>query len=133
MASKHAGAWASWVIFAALMMIVLGIFDVIGGIAAIFSDDYFAVTKGGLLVENYKVLGALHLVFGVLLASVGYGLMVHLRPWARTAAIVIAMGDAAVHMAFLNAQPIRSLISIMIAVLVVYALTVRWEDVKHAD
>jgi hypothetical protein len=59
----HGGAWATWVAFAGIMMIALGIFDVLGGIAALFSDDYFAVTKDGLLVENYKVIGVVHLCF----------------------------------------------------------------------
>ena len=131
MESKHAGVWASWVAFAGIMLIVLGIFDVLGGVAAIFSDDYFAVREDGLLVSNFKVLGGIHLCFGVLLGAVGWGL-INLRPWARGAAIVLALGDAAVHVAFLNAQPILSLISIGIDVLVIYALTVRWADVQRA-
>jgi hypothetical protein len=131
MESKHAGVWATWVAFAGLMLIVLGIFDVLGGIAALFSDDYFAVTEDGLLISNYKVLGAIHLGFGVLLCAVGWGL-VNLRPWARGTAIVLAMANMALHAAFVNAQPILSLVAILIDVLVVYALTVRWTDVKRA-
>jgi hypothetical protein len=45
---------------------------------------------------------------------------------------VIAIANAAVHVAFLNEQPIWALIMIAIDVLVVYALTVRWADVKRA-
>jgi hypothetical protein len=127
----HGGIWATWVAFAGLMMIILGIFDVLGGVAALFSDDYFAVGEDGLIVENYKVLGAIHLAFGVLLAATGWAL-VNLRPWARATAIVLAIANAAVHVAFLNAQPIWSLIMIAIDVLVLYALTVRWTDVKQA-
>ena len=127
----HGGAWATWVAFAGIMMITLGIFDVLGGVAALFSDDYFAVTKDGLLISNYKVLGAIHLGFGVLLAAVGWALL-KLAPWARFTAIIVVVANAASHVAFLNAQPIWSLIMVAIDVLVVYALTVRWEDVKRA-
>ncbi len=74
-ANDHGGAWATWVAFAGIMMITLGIFDVLGGVAALFSDDYFAVTKDGLLVENYKVIGVVHLCFGVLLICVGWALL----------------------------------------------------------
>lgn len=129
--SNHGGAWATWVAFAGVMMITLGIFDVLGGFAALFSDDYFAVREDGLLVENYKVLGVTHMAFGVLLAAVGWALL-SLRPWARFAAIVLVIANASVHVAFLNAQPIWSLIMIAIDVLVIYALTVRWEAVKEA-
>lgn len=129
--NDHGGVWATWVAFAGIMMITLGIFDVLGGFAALVSDDYFAVTKDGLLIENYKVLGFIHLTFGVLLIAVGWALL-KLEPWARFTAIVLVIGNAAVHIAFLNAQPIWSLIMVAIDVLVVYALTVRWEDVKRA-
>ena len=127
----HGGAWATWVAFAGIMMITLGLFDVLGGVAALFSDDYFAVTKEGLLVENYKALGVIHLSFGVLLIAVGWALL-QLRTWARLAALVLVIANAAVHVAFLNAQPIWSLIMVAIDVLIIYALTVRWEDVKRA-
>jgi hypothetical protein len=129
--STHGDAWASWIAFAGLMMITVGIFDALGGFAALFSDQYFAVRESGLLVHNYKAIGVVHLGFGVLLAAVGWGLIVH-RPWARGAAIVLAIADAAVHVAFLNAQPIWSLVMIALDVLVVYALTVRWADIKRA-
>ena len=121
-ADRHGGAWATWVAFAGILMITLGIFDVLGGVAALFSDDYFAVTKDGLLVENYKVIGVVHLCFGVLLIAVGWALL-QLREWARFAAIVLVVANAAVHVALLNAQPIWSLIMVAIDVLVVYALT----------
>jgi hypothetical protein len=129
--SHHGGAWATWVAFAGVMMITLGIFDILGGFAALFSDDYFAVREDGLLVENFKVLGIIHMCFGALLIAVGWALL-SLRPWARLTAIVLVIANAAVHVAFLNAQPIWSLIMIAIDVLVVYALTVRWQDVKEA-
>ena len=129
--NHHGGVWATWIAFAALMMITLGIFDVFGGVAALFSDDYFAVREDGLLVHNYKAIGVVHLCFGVLQAAVGWGLIVH-RPWARGAAIVIAIANAAVHVAFLNAQPILALVMISVDLLVVYALTVRWADIKRA-
>jgi hypothetical protein len=127
----HGGAWATWVAFAGIMMITLGIFDVLGGFAALFSDDYFAVTKDGLLIANYKAVGVIHLSFGVLLVCVGWALL-KLAPWARFTAIVLVVANAAVHVAFLNEQPIWSLIMVAIDVLVVYALTVRWEDVQRA-
>lgn len=127
----HGGVWATWIAFAGIMMITLGIFDVLGGFAALFSDDYFAIRKDGLLIGNYKLLGVIHLCFGVLLAGVGWALL-KLRPWARFAAIVLLVANAAVHVAFLNAQPVWSLIMVAIDVLVIYALTVRWADVKRA-
>lgn len=129
--NDHGGAWATWVAFAGILMITIGIFDVLGGFAALVSDDYFAVTKDGLLIENYKVLGALHLGLGLILIGVGWALL-QLKEWARMTAIVLLILNAAVHVAFLNAQPVLSLIVVAIDVLVLYALTVRWADVQRA-
>lgn len=67
----------------------------------------------------------------MLLAAVGWALVNHV-PWARFAAIALAIANAATHVAFINAQPIWSLIMVAIDVLVICALTVRWADVRAA-
>ena len=81
----------------------------------------------GFAVRNWQFTLVL---FGLLIA-VGWALL-QLREWARVVAIVLVVANAAVHVAFLNAQPIWGLIMVAIDVLVVYALTVRWADVQRA-
>src|SRR4051812_12690365 len=57
--------WTGLVFFAAVMMILLGFFQAIEGLAAIFNDDYYHVTQSGLLVNvDYSVWGWVHLLLG---------------------------------------------------------------------
>ena len=44
--------WVGWVWFASVMMIMLGIFNVIFGLVALFRDDYYLPVQGGYLLSN---------------------------------------------------------------------------------
>jgi hypothetical protein len=51
--------WAGWVVFGGVMLILLGIFHVIQGIVALVNDDYYLVTKNGLVLNfDFTTWGA---------------------------------------------------------------------------
>lgn len=57
--------WTGWVVSAGLMMIVLGIFQAIEGLTALFRHTYYAVDSSGLLVgASYTTWGWAHLLLG---------------------------------------------------------------------
>jgi hypothetical protein len=121
--------WTGWVAFASCMMILLGTFQAIEGLVAIFDDGYYRVTQSGLVVNvDYTVWGWVHLVLGILAVGAGIGLLQG-RNWARMVVIVLAGLSAIVNLGFLSAYPIWSTIVIAFDVIVIYALTVRWKDV----
>jgi hypothetical protein len=43
--------WTGWVVFASVMMILLGCFQAIEGLVAIFDDGFYRVTPSGLVVN----------------------------------------------------------------------------------
>src|SRR3954468_17452971 len=43
--------WTGWIVFASFMMFMLGTFQVVQGVVAIFDDGFYAVTEKGLLVN----------------------------------------------------------------------------------
>src|SRR5690348_11770251 len=43
--------WVGWIIFAAALMIMIGILHAIEGFVALFKDAYYLVTKSGLAVS----------------------------------------------------------------------------------
>jgi hypothetical protein len=48
--------WAGWVAFAGIMLILLGFFQAIEGLVAIFDKGYYPVTPNGLVVNvDYTV------------------------------------------------------------------------------
>ncbi len=123
--------WATWIAFAGLMMIMIGIFDVIGGLAGLFSDNYFVVNDSQLMVFDFTAWGIIWLAIGALVIAAGWGLISG-ASWARWFAIVLAFFNCAGQIAFLSAQPIWSLLMIALNVLIIFALTVRWDAARRA-
>ena len=122
---------AGMVAFAGIMLALIGFFDILQGLTALFNDEYFAVRGGELLVFDFTTWGVITLIWGALLVAAGFGLLSG-RGGARVFAIVVVFVNMIVQIAFLAAYPIWSTIIIALDVFVLYALTARWDEVKMA-
>jgi hypothetical protein len=120
-------AWAGWVLFAAVMLVLAGAFNIVEGLVALFRDETFVVGEDGLLVLDYTTWGVIMLLFGAFMIVVGLALN-GIRGWARGAAVVLAGLHMIAQMGFLDAQPVWSVIVITLDVVVIYALTARWSE-----
>lgn len=123
--------WAGWVAFAGVMLALIGFFDILQGLTALFNDEYFAIREGQLLVFDFTTWGVITLIWGALLVAAGLGLLSG-RGGARIFAIVLVFINALVQIAFLAAYPIWSTIIIALDVFVLYALTAKWDEAKLA-
>jgi hypothetical protein len=122
--------WTGWVVFASFMLFLLGGFQVVEGVVAIFHDDYYAVTESGLLVNvDYSAWGWAHLLLGLALVAAGAGLLAG-NMVARIAAVALAGLSAILNLAFIEAQPIWSVIVIAIDILVIYSVTVHGRELR---
>jgi hypothetical protein len=126
-------AWVGWVIYASVMMILLGVFQFIAGLVAAFDDKYYDVRSSGLVLHiSYTGWGVIHMILGVLAVAGGYALMKgHL--WARVYAVALAMLNAVSNLLFLSAYPIWGVIMITIDALVIWAVCVHGNEVRSAD
>jgi hypothetical protein len=123
-------AWAGFVVFGGIMLIMLGGFQMIEGFVAILKDDYFYVTRNGLLLSlDYTAWGWIHLLIGLIAVAVGLGVLLG-QMWARILGIAIAVISALANIAFLSAYPVWSTIVIAIDVIVIYALAVHGREVR---
>ncbi|MGZ8650405.1 MAG: DUF7144 family membrane protein [Solirubrobacteraceae bacterium] len=122
---------AGIVAFAGIMLALIGFFDILQGLTALFNDEYFAVRGGDLLVLDFTAWGWITLIWGVVLVAAGLGLLGG-RGGARVFAIVVVFVNMILQIAFLAAYPIWSAIIIALDVFVLYALTARWDEVKLA-
>jgi hypothetical protein len=121
-------AWVGVVLFGGIMMAMVGGFQVIQGLVALFNDNYYLVSPNGLVVEvDYTAWGWTHLLIGLVAIATGIGVMVG-QMWARVLGIMIAVVSALVNIAFLSAYPIWSTIIIAMDVLVIYALAVHGRE-----
>ena len=122
--------WVGWIVFAAVMMIMLGVLHAIEGFIALFKDSYYLVHPSGLVLSfNYTGWGWTQIIVGLLVAGAGAGLFSG-RMWARVIAIGVALLSLLTNFTFINAYPIWSAIMIAVDVFVIYALTVHGREMK---
>lgn len=124
--------WVGWVVFGGVMMVLVGGFQATMGLVALFNDEYFLVTSGGLLVTaDYTTWGWVHLALGTVACVAGIGVMVG-QTWARVIGIIMAAVSAIVNVAFLAAYPVWSIVVITLDVIVIYALAVHGNELRDA-
>jgi hypothetical protein len=123
--------WAGWAIFAAFIMILVGIFDIIGGLVAIFDDDFELVgTRSGIYVVDESAWGWWTLIVGVILLFAGFAVLRGLT-WGRFVGVILAMLNGIGHLVVIDAHPIWSLMIITLDVLVIYALIVHGGELRE--
>lgn len=124
-------AWVGWVAFAGVMLWLVGSFHAIAGLVALFRDEVYLVGSSGLTLKvDYTTWGWIHLIGGSIVAAAGIAVFTG-RLWARIVGVTVAMLSALVNIAFLEAYPVWSAIMIAIDVLVIWALMVHGDEVKH--
>lgn len=112
-------------LFAGVMMLLIGAFNVLEGLAAIGSEEYFVRGEDRLLLADFTVWGWTLTGWGVVLCAVGLALM-RGGGWARWPAVAITGLNAVGHAAFM-AFPVWNVLVMGLSVVVIFALTVRWE------
>jgi hypothetical protein len=126
-AAGRGGAWSGWVSFAAITMILLGCLNGFQGFLALLDDGYFVASREDVFLMSYDAWGAVLILWGLVLIVLGVALYAR-RGWARILAIFVVMLDVLVQFAFFGSFPLLSLMLIAIDMVVLYALTARWEE-----
>lgn len=132
MESDTKDAWAVGLgFFAAVMMLVVGGFQIMMGLTAIFANEVIVTLPNYLVTLDTSVWGWIHLLFGILLVLAGFFLFQG-APWARGVAIVLAAFQALLNFLWLPYSPIWSILIIAVDVLVIWALAAHGEALKRA-
>jgi hypothetical protein len=128
MAEREVTGWAGWALFAGVMMILLGMFQALEGLVALFNDEWFAVNKDGLMLSvDFTAWGWVHLILGIVIVAAGAAVL-NGRVWGRVVGVVVAMLSALANLTFIAAYPAWSIIIIAIDVFVIYALCVHGDE-----
>ena len=132
MASK--GAWAGWIRFAGILMIVIGSIDFIQGLIAIIRDKYYLLTPDQIIVFDMTTWGWVMLIWGIIVALAGLGLLSG-SGFARWLTIIIASLNSIAQLGFVGSYQytLWALTAIGLNLVVLYALTVRWSDARDAE
>ena len=122
-------SWAAgWAGFAGVMLIMIGIFDVIQGLVALFNDEFFVVTEEWVFQFDITTWGWIQLILGIALLASGVGIFSG-NVAGRTVGVIAAGLAAIANFAWLPYYPLWSIIVIAICVAVIWALTAHGRDI----
>jgi hypothetical protein len=131
MAQQRTG-WVGWVWFAAIMSVLIGAFNVIDGLVALFQKSLFVVGQNQVLAFNLTTWGWIHLIVGALQVIAGCALFSG-KTWARVTVGALVVVNAIAQMAFMPVYPVWSLLVIALDVITLYAVVVHGGEARPED
>jgi hypothetical protein len=129
---SDSSAWlVGFTAFAAMMMMLMGFFQVSVGLIALFNQEFYVSTPEYVFAFDVGTWAWIHLIWGAIVLIAGFSLLSG-ATWARVLGAVIAAIAAAQAFVFLPYQPFWSIIIIAVSVLVIWALTTRVGDIESS-
>jgi hypothetical protein len=126
---EQPSGWAiGWTTFAAITMIMAGIFWAISGLVALFNDEFYVVTQRWIFEFDISTWGWIHLILGIVIGLAGFFLFKG-ATWARTVGVIIAVISAIIAFIWLPYYPVWAIILIVVSVAIIWALTVHGHDI----
>jgi hypothetical protein len=124
MAARDVSGWTvGFAVFAGVMLMMVGVFHGLAGLAAIIDDQFFVVSKNYAFEFDTTAWGWIHLVYGVILVGAGYGVFSG-ATWARVVGVTLATLSAVGNFFFIPYQPVWAILIIAIDILVIASLSI---------
>jgi hypothetical protein len=123
--------WAAgWATFAGIMLIMLGVFHAIAGLAEVVDPDYYVKNVSGDYVFKLSsdAWGWIHLIGGIIVFFAGFAIF-RGAVWGRTVGVIIALISGFAAFAWLPFAPVSAIVIIAIDIAVIWALTAHGRDV----
>jgi hypothetical protein len=115
--------WAAGGIsFAATMAVLVGTFQIMQGLVAVFNDDFYVVTRNYTFDLDVSAWGWIHMSIGVVMLVVGFGLYARAL-WAVIGGLAVAMLSALSNFFFIPYYPIWALLLIGLDAWIIWSLT----------
>ena len=122
MATRDVSGWTvGFAVFAGVMLMMIGVFHALAGLAAIIDDQFFVVSKNYAFEFDTTAWGWLHLIFGVILVFAGYRIFSGVT-WAKIVGITLAAISAIGNFFWIPYQPVWAMLIIALDILVIAAL-----------
>jgi hypothetical protein len=130
-ADRQTTSWAvGFILFAAIMMIMVGVFQALQGLIAIFENEFYVATRNYLFQFDATSWGWIHLILGLIVAFAGWGLLSG-RTWARVVALTLAVLSAIANFLFIPYYPFWALLLITLDIFVIWAITAHGGDMRE--
>jgi hypothetical protein len=116
---------SGWVIFAGVMMLLIGFLNFFYGLAAVVNDNVVVVGGHGVIIADLTTWGWVTMILAVILVLTGGGLLTG-AGWARWVGVFLVMLNAISQVWIFPAAPLWAFILILLDVVIIYNLTARW-------
>ena len=126
---EPSGAAVGFILFAAIMMIIAGVFQAISGLVGIFENEFYVPTRNYLFQFDATAWGWTHLLIGLIVAFAGWGLLSG-RTWARAVGITVALVSATANFLFIPYYPFWSLLIITLNIFVIWAVAAHGGELR---
>jgi hypothetical protein len=121
--------WAAgWATFAGLMMILIGLFHAISGLAEVVDPDAYVAGENYVFRLSSDAWGWIHLLGGIIIFFAGFAIF-RGAVWGRTVGVILAIVSAFAAFAWLPYAPVSAIVIIAIDITVIWALTAHGRDV----
>jgi len=115
------GFATGWMMFAAVLMVLGGLLNLLQGIAAIAKDDVFVTTGDYVFRFSLTGWGWVHLFLGIVILLAGIALFTG-AVWARVVGVALAGLGLVSNFLWLPYHPFWSIVLIALDVFVIWAL-----------
>jgi hypothetical protein len=124
----EAGGWAvgfAW--FAASMLMLIGTFQFLEGLAAVIENEFFVVGANYVYEFDVTAWGWIHMIVGVVVAFAGWGVFSG-QTWARAVGITVAVISAIAQFLYIPYYPVWAVLIIALCVACIWALATYGRD-----
>jgi hypothetical protein len=128
-ADEPSGTAVGFILFAAIMMIMVGVFQAIQGLVGIFENEFYVSTRNYLFEFDATTWGWTHLILGLVVAFAGWGLLSG-RTWARAMALILAVLSAIANFLFIPYYPFWSLLLVTLNIFVIWAVAAHGGELR---
>lgn len=127
---RQTSGWATaGTYLAGWLMVMIGIFQALAGLAAIINNSLFVIGREYVYAFDLTVWGWIHLVVGIVILVAGCYVLVG-KLWARVVGIILALISAVVNFLFIPYYPLWSILIIALDVFVIWALASQGREVE---
>ena len=110
-----------WLMFAGILLMLVGFFNIINGIAAIDGSNNYVADN--VLFSNLEAWGWFFLIWGIIQVLASFSILGG-STWGPIVGIVAAFGNAIAQLAWINVNSSWAIIAILVDIFVIYGLAV---------
>jgi hypothetical protein len=110
-----------WVTFSGIMILLVGVMNVIYGLAAIDNSTFFVQDARYVVFNDLNTWGWILLVVGAVQVVAAFGIWSR-TAWGRWIGIITASGNAVMQLLFISSFPLAALALFAVDLLVIYGL-----------